>query len=88
MMRRHVWKEVEMCGDCWTEGGVLIPYTPVISLSLASKPCTQNRPILLTIIILSHTVALSVPYLLLFCFPAGLHLGSHSTRHKPPKLLG
>jgi len=60
---------VETCGGCWTtEGGVLIfIYTPVITISLASKPSTTNRPILLAIVIFSPTVALSVPYLLLFC---------------------
>ena len=69
MMRRYVWKEVEVCGGCWTteESVLIFIYTPVISLNLASKPSTQNRPILLAIIILSPTVALSVPYLLLFC---------------------
>ena len=42
-------------------------YTPLISISLASKPSTQNRPILLAIIILPPTVAHTAPYLLLFC---------------------
>ena len=65
----HVWMGVETCGDCWmAEESVLIfIYTPVISISLASKPNTQNRPILLAIIILPPTVALLVPYFLLFC---------------------
>jgi len=72
VIRRHVRKEVEMCGDCWTTESVLIfIYTPVISLSLASKPSTQNRPILLAIIIFSPTVAHLVPYLLLFCLVLG-----------------
>ena len=59
--------EVETCGDSWmVEESVLFSiYTPVISISSASKQSTQNRPILLAIIILSPTVALSVPYLLL-----------------------
>jgi len=37
-------KEVEMCGDGWkTENGVLFSiYTPVITVSLASNPCTTN----------------------------------------------
>jgi len=67
-----VWKGVEMCGDCWmTEESVLIfIYRPVVFLSLASKPSTTNRPILLAIIILSPTVALSVLYLFLFCLSA------------------
>jgi len=60
----------ETCGDCWmAEESVLIfiiLYTPVIPISLASKPSTTNKPILLAIVILSPTVALSVPYLLLF----------------------
>jgi len=69
VMRRHVWIEVETCGDCWTaeESFLIFIYTPGIPISLVSKPSATNRPILLTTIILSPTVALSVPYLFLFC---------------------
>ena len=70
MMRRHrhVWIKVETCGDCRKvmKSVLFFIYTPVISISLASKPNTQNRPILLAIIILPPTVAHSAPYLLLF----------------------
>ena len=60
--------EVETCGDCWAveESVLIFIYTPVISFSLVSKLSTQNTPILLAIIILPPTAALSVPYLLLF----------------------
>ena len=56
-------------GDHWKvkESVFFFIYTPVISLNLAGKPSTTNKPILLAMIILSSTVALSVPYLLLFC---------------------
>ena len=55
--------EVETCGDCWTaESVITFIYTPVISIALVSKSSTTNRPILLAIIVLSPTVALSVPY--------------------------
>jgi len=69
VMRRHVWKEVETSGDHGKakERVLFFIYTPVIPLSLASKPSTANKLILLAIIILSPTVALSAPYLLLFC---------------------
>jgi len=64
-----MWMEVETCGDCWmAEESILIfIYTPVTSISLAGKPSTMNKPILLVVVILSPTVALSVTYLLLFC---------------------
>ena len=64
-----MWKEVETSGDHWKaeETVLFFIYTPVIPIGLASKPSTTNRPILLAIVILSPTVALSVPYLLLFC---------------------
>ena len=66
-----MWIGVKTCGDCWTtEQSVLIfIYTHVITISLVSKPSTTNRSILFAIVIFSPTVALSVPYLLLFCFP-------------------
>ena len=69
MMRRNVWMEVETCVDCWmSEESILIfIHTPAITISLVTKPSTRNRPILLAVIILPLTVALSVPYLLLFC---------------------
>ena len=71
MMRRHrhVWIKVETCGDCRKvmKSVLISTYTPVISISLASKPSAQNRPILLAIIILPPTVVHSAPYLLLFC---------------------
>ena len=46
VMRRHVWMEVETCGDCWTveESVFIFIYIPVISFSLVSKLSTQNRP--------------------------------------------
>ena len=67
-MKRHVWMEVEICGGCWTaeESVVIFIYIPVISISLVSELGTTNRLILLTIVILSPTVALLVPHLLLF----------------------
>jgi len=45
-IRRHLRKEVEMCGDGWkTENGVLLfIYTPVITVSLASNSST-NLPL-------------------------------------------
>ena len=55
--------EVETCGDCWTAESVMtFIYTPVTPIALVSKSSTTNRPILLAIIVLSPTVALSVPY--------------------------
>ena len=62
-------KEVETSGNHWKakEGVMFFIYTPAITISLASKLGTTNRLILLAIAILSPTVALSVPYLLLFC---------------------
>ena len=60
--RRQVWMEVETWGDCWSV--LIFIYTPVIYISLVNKPSTQNRYILLAIIILPPTVALSVPYFL------------------------
>jgi len=64
---------VDGSGNLWTaEGSVLFfIYTPVITISLVSKPSTTNKPILLAIVILSPTVTLSVPYLLLLCLGAG-----------------
>ena len=61
--------KVDTFGDSWkvVKRVLIFIYTPVISISLASKPSTQNKPILLAILIFSPTVALSVPYLLLFC---------------------
>ena len=49
----------ETFGDFWMVGGsiLIFIYTPVISISSASKPSTTNRPILLAIINLSPTVA-------------------------------
>jgi len=86
VMRRQVWMEVETCGDCWTveESVLIFIYTPVISISLASKPSTQNRPILLAIIIPSPTIALLVPYLLLFCLSPNIMMpiqGSSGDNH-------
>jgi len=62
--------EVETCGDSWkvVKSVLIFTYTPVIFISLASKPkYAENRSALLAIVTLSPTVALSVPYLLLFC---------------------
>ena len=62
------WKRVVIVGRL--RRAFLFSYNiqlPVISISLASKPSTQNRPILLAIITLPPTVALLVPYFLLFC---------------------
>ena len=69
MMRRHVWMELEMCGQCWTaeENILIFIYTLVITISLASEPSTTNKPIFLAIVVLLPTLAPSVPYLLLFC---------------------
>ena len=70
MMRRHVWIGVGTCGDSWkvVKGVLIFIYTPVISISLASKQAkyTENRTILLAIVIFLPIVPLSVPYLLLF----------------------
>jgi len=40
--RRHVWMGVGTCGDCWkvVKSVLIFIYTPVISISLASKPST------------------------------------------------
>ena len=59
MMRRNVWIEVETCCDCWmTEESIWIfIYKLVITISLASKPSTTNRPIFLAFVIPSPTVA-------------------------------
>ena len=47
MMRRHLRKDLKMCGDGWkTESGVLFSiYTSVITVSLASNPRTTNIPL-------------------------------------------
>ena len=56
--------EVKTYGDCWTaeESVLIFIYTPVISIGLVSNLSTTNRLILLPIIVLSPTVALSMPY--------------------------
>ena len=44
--RRHVWMEVETCGNSWkvVKNILIFIHTPVISLSLASKPrYAENR---------------------------------------------
>ena len=55
--------EVKTYGDCWTaeESVLIFIYTPVISIGFVSNP-TTNRLILLPIIVLSPTVALSMQY--------------------------
>lgn len=61
---------VETGGDYWMakESVLIFIYSPVIPISLASKPSTTSKPILLAIVILSPIVAFSVPYLLLLNF--------------------
>ena len=48
MKRRHVWMELETCGDSWkvVKNVLIFIYTPVISLSLANKPSTQRIELL------------------------------------------
>ena len=52
-------KEVVTSGDHWKdkESVLFSVYTPVITVSLASKYNTKNRPKLLSIVILSPSVA-------------------------------
>ena len=69
MTGRQAWKSVGMSGDCWnTEESVLfLIYTPVKTASLASKKVLYDeyrRPMLLAMVILPPSVALSVPYFL------------------------
>ena len=44
VMRRHVWMEVETSCDSWevVKSFLIFIYTPVISISLASKPSMQR----------------------------------------------
>ena len=53
---------VEMCGDSWkvVKSVLIFIYTPVISISLASKQAkyAENRTILLATVIFPPTVAL------------------------------
>ena len=67
---RHVWIKVETCSDSWMdeESVFIFIYTLAISISLVSKPSTTNRSLLLVVIVLPPTIALFVPYLLLFLF--------------------
>ena len=64
MIRRHVWMKVDISGDLWkAEDSVLFfIYTPVTTLSLASKHEGYKLP---AIIIHTLSAALSAPYFLL-----------------------
>ena len=62
-----MWKEVDTSGDRWKgEDNVLFSIFSCHYRQFSKQASTTNRPRLLAIVILSPSVALSVPYSLLF----------------------